>query len=1624
MSIEDAKLKVQMALADIQVKKAFNPNQPRAPKGQPNGGQFVQHGGGGWGTTWSNWLNGEAPKYPGAIDHPEPDSNGLKVQINKPNQPTANETWFDGSKTATATPKSPLPAHAGGKHPFAEWKDAPNSAAGWQNVEGQKPFLEQQLGPVDLPLNRPQNYHVGAGVVVLEDDGRVWVVHPTNQYGGYKATFPKGTQEADIPSLQANAIKEAYEESGLKVEIIDYLGDFERTTSTARFYVARRVGGDPSKMGWESQAVSLMPMADLRKQLNISKVDGPILDTFEDWLKYVHNPVHDKNYDIKKAKPFDEGKHKRWPKGTPLGGQFMPQDSVSGLTQPPKLGWKKDGSGVGANSVYWNKVLSVFQAAKAGNIQEIQSMIEDTQQKYNAWTWGDKTSSHIKWNAQVNQYAKQMLGEMQGKQGADAKAEALLGPAKISEWQKVGGKPGGSNPGGVYVDKDGTKWLVKGANNPSDDRAHSEALAAKLLGLTGAPAPDVKVVDLGGEYGGGLGVAVKWMDGLSPVGLEKGSAAFEKALDQYGPQVWIGNYDCVGLAADNMAQLPDGTAICPDVGGSLFYRAQGAKKAFEKDCPEIVSMKLKGYVAGATAPQLFSQSTSTQDIASFAKVGAISDKQIEDVVNASGIKNKSEMIDILKARRDKMTEVAANWKNSKAVLEKAPAEMPSETIAKPVTAVSFDENFMKPLIDKAKLEKPSDLVFSGFGAMAAATKGGDLGSAYDYALNEIKDHAFEKESQKPLWEKIADLAYNYKSAGFEGMDQEVVMNDSGLSSHIKDLIKANFNAVEGGGKKGENVADYAYLLGATDMNPTIIEKGNKIFDAINSEELDQAWGEAAIYAVNNTKGKDASKWAKALADAKTYQAKKIGETMTEQPPAAMFEKDVKSTIGDGLVSADQLSTYLDEFLPLNGMTLTMEMGDANLIDKLHAIANHSYKQAANPVINDYLTTVSKLTSISDYEKSKWKYLGDTILNSHKISYNSKGKWSDSLTDSEKNLFMGRAGGKKPQAKTESPIATYLASSPLAALKDDKEIQKAFIGIMNAKSADDAFSKYGAAKQVFSKHSQINDDGNKLLAAGQMALSVAAEKQHILSKGEGWPDAKPEITALFNSVGPKVETTAKAAAKAQSSVAAPAWGKYFLDANNTNAASNNPKVEKIKALFEANDEKGLLALNYGTNTYGKKQAQLANDALAAMGSDYKVSPGQKLNSHPGLVDDGIKVGTPIEPKLKAPKTEKEPAKKKITITKADLPDKPDFMNYHGKGKPLSSSEFVNKQNVMLADAVEKMGLDGDVTALENYKFQPINKTTGEPMGKPISLGVAASSHIQNYYAAVYASVNDKLNPPRPLEQFNVAKAKDLKELADIMPTVPLGTKYDMLKGNHKMGYYAALGVSSNPKLLEQGPIIDINKTPTLIEALKSTYSKAGAVTKSVIKSIQAGSSGAIVWAYRQGLKSYNNAPLDKITKHLIDDAHDLPAGALLTRHFAMSKAQQKQMAGAMPGLIFQSSGPESFSKDATATSGFGSGSWSESGVHSEAKYNKLIVTAGKSGMKVLPSFASGSFSGEEEISTLPGQRYMLLKPPVKNSKGGYDFHVVALPITEAAAVLHQSDNAPDLKLNPKPKKKAA
>ncbi len=510
--------------------------QPRFPKGSPKGGQFKpKGGGGGFGSGpvhTAQQALAQAKEALGATlnaaPHPKADDAGNPVTVHFPTTPSPRATWVDRKAVATFAPGSSVPKALNGV-PLTPWTP-PTTKAGWNAVAGQMPGKEPPLPQKFDYQGNPKR--PGAGVVIQEPDGRVWVVEPTNHFGGYEHTFPKGGAEPGIKRLQANAIKEAWEESGLKVEITGILGDYEGDTSVARYYTAKRVGGTPADAGWETQGVKLVPPMQLGKHLNrmrdkqiaIDLLSGPLAKAEAERATRIADFVAELlKRDGKGKGKGGNAKQARYPKGDPRGGQFKPKGGAAMASAAP--GAVGAAAKPGAEAVTAAQAIAGAKAQlgafaptmltgknpdnsalKSANkkIQAIAAMAND----------GDLVGLHAIKPTEpgkgANPYQKgvwnewqKAVGHAQGLSsagttpGTGGKASPR-GPMKVSDLKYSAPKPGGSNPGAIYTDASGAKWLVKGTKgNP--DMAHNEVLASRLYNAAGAHAPEMRPVDLGTE---------------------------------------------------------------------------------------------------------------------------------------------------------------------------------------------------------------------------------------------------------------------------------------------------------------------------------------------------------------------------------------------------------------------------------------------------------------------------------------------------------------------------------------------------------------------------------------------------------------------------------------------------------------------------------------------------------------------------------------------------------------------------------------------------------------------------------------------------------------------------------------------------------------------------------------------------------------------------------------------------------------------------------------------------------------------------------------------------------------------------------------------------------------------
>lgn len=184
--------------------------------------------------------------------HPFPNDDGAPVTIHRPSTPTPLAAWDAPDAIATVVPGGPLPPSLNGVA-FSPCVLPPD--------DDRSDDIDDAADP---PFVLPRGMAAAAGAVIVEPDGRVWLVAPTNAFGGYAATFPKGRVDPGM-GLRHTARREAWEEAGLAIEVGDYLLDAARTQTYTRYFLARRIGGSPAAMGWETQAVHLVPAALLER---------------------------------------------------------------------------------------------------------------------------------------------------------------------------------------------------------------------------------------------------------------------------------------------------------------------------------------------------------------------------------------------------------------------------------------------------------------------------------------------------------------------------------------------------------------------------------------------------------------------------------------------------------------------------------------------------------------------------------------------------------------------------------------------------------------------------------------------------------------------------------------------------------------------------------------------------------------------------------------------------------------------------------------------------------------------------------------------------------------------------------------------------------------------------------------------------------------------------------------------------------------------------------------------------------------------------------------------------------------------------------------------------------------
>jgi len=143
------------------------------------------------------------------------------------------------NETAVFKRPTDVPAELHGVD-FEPWQ-APDTLAAWRAIDGQYTEIDEAY-PYDARADKTD----AVATVLLEQDGRFWVVARKGPHGQDEYSLPEGLVEHGL-SQQASAIKRANELLGLKAHLLDVAGDYDNEKNRTRVYIARRTGGTIAK---------------------------------------------------------------------------------------------------------------------------------------------------------------------------------------------------------------------------------------------------------------------------------------------------------------------------------------------------------------------------------------------------------------------------------------------------------------------------------------------------------------------------------------------------------------------------------------------------------------------------------------------------------------------------------------------------------------------------------------------------------------------------------------------------------------------------------------------------------------------------------------------------------------------------------------------------------------------------------------------------------------------------------------------------------------------------------------------------------------------------------------------------------------------------------------------------------------------------------------------------------------------------------------------------------------------------------------------------------------------------------------------------------------------------------
>ena len=375
---------------------------------------------------------------------------------------------------------------------------------------------------------------------------------------------------------------------------------------------------------------------------------------------------------------------------------------------------------------------------------------------------------------------------------------------------------------------------------------------------------------------------------------------------------------------------------------------------------------------------------------------------------------------------------------------------------------------------------------------------------------------------------------------------------------------------------------------------------------------------------------------------------------------------------------------------------------------------------------------------------------------------------------------------------------------------------------------------------------------------------------------------------------------------------------------------------------------------------------------------KLAPGVKVSQGAAPSSPPKAKGVVIKKKsqLDAEKVEK-PDPRHLKVNAANLIAPHDYMNWQGSGKPISDKPYV-QQNIVDEKALYEAALKGDLVSFASYKYQPVDKMTGQPVGGPKPMSEHPSAHVKAFYSSLLDALNVIANPSAEHKaEWLPLETAGNGDLDEFFPAHKYGVTVSQVDADERLGFWMALGKIGNwqswaPKAKP-------------IKKLSGADKVAAHNYPSKLKKwlLDVKGSGSANQPYRDG-KEFDVSK--NFTREVIAEAYQYArkedAGTEFYKWIDFNSDMLNDMMQADPGLVIQNPGSMCCSTHPTNTKGFG-------------KHRLKIRYA--EGAMALPNYGLGVYDGEDEITTIPGARFMLIsKAPCADKSGAYDFELLLLP----------------------------